>query len=66
MINEYEKKILNFIINNFDLTPNGIIKKLKLREPIYSQTCTYGHFGKNELEWEKLDFVDTIKKEFQI
>ncbi|WP_024655434.1 methionine adenosyltransferase [Borrelia hispanica] len=64
--NEYEKKILNFIINNFDLTPNGIIKKLKLREPIYSQTCTYGHFGKNELEWEKLDFVDTIKKEFQI
>ncbi|UPA12051.1 methionine adenosyltransferase [Borrelia venezuelensis] len=64
--NEYEKKILSFIINNFDLTPNGIIKKLKLREPIYSKTCTYGHFGKNELEWEKLDFVDTIKKEFKI
>ncbi|UPA17867.1 methionine adenosyltransferase [Borrelia puertoricensis] len=64
--NKYEKKILNFIINNFDLTPNGIIKKLKLREPIYSKTCTYGHFGKNELEWEKLDFVNTIKKEFKI
>ncbi|BDU62947.1 S-adenosylmethionine synthase [Candidatus Borrelia fainii] len=64
--NKYEKKILSFIINNFDLTPNGIIKKLKLREPIYSKTCTYGHFGKNELEWEKLDLVDTIKKEFKI
>ncbi|WP_024653896.1 methionine adenosyltransferase [Borrelia persica] len=64
--NEYEKKILDFIINNFDLTPSGIIKKLNLREPIYSKTCTYGHFGKNELEWEKLDFVDIIKKEFKI
>ncbi|BCR21808.1 methionine adenosyltransferase [Borrelia sp. HM] len=61
----YEKKILTFILNNFDLTPNGIIKKLKLREPIYSKTCTYGHFGKSEMEWEKLDFVDKIKKEFK-
>ncbi|AYE36249.1 methionine adenosyltransferase [Borrelia turcica IST7] len=61
----YEKRILEFIINNFDLTPDGIIKKLKLREPIYSKTSTYGHFGKNELEWEKLDFVDKIKEEFK-
>ncbi|WP_445435950.1 methionine adenosyltransferase [Candidatus Borreliella tachyglossi] len=60
---EYENKILNFIINNFDLTLNGIIEKLKLREPIYLKTCTYGHFGKNEFEWEKLDFVDKIKEE---
>ena len=62
----YENRILNFIINNFDLTPDGIIKKLRLREPIYSKTSTYGHFGKNELEWERLDFVDKIKEEFQI
>ncbi|UGQ17173.1 methionine adenosyltransferase [Borrelia sp. RT1S] len=62
----YENRILNFIINNFDLTPDGIIKKLRLREPIYSKTSTYGHFGKNELEWERLDFVDKIKEEFRI
>ncbi|WKC57934.1 methionine adenosyltransferase [Borrelia sp. P9F1] len=62
----YENRILNFIINNFNLTPDGIIEKLKLREPIYSKTSTYGHFGKNELEWEKLDFVDKIKEEFKL
>ncbi|UER67554.1 methionine adenosyltransferase [Borrelia sp. BU AG58] len=62
----YENRILNFIMNNFDLTPDGIIRKLRLREPIYSKTSTYGHFGKSELEWERLDFVDKIREEFKI
>ena len=38
----------------FDLTPNGIIEYLKLREPIYIKTTNYGHFGKEDLEWEKI------------
>ncbi|WNY60174.1 methionine adenosyltransferase [Borreliella bissettiae] len=58
---KYANKILNFIVNNFDLTPSGIIEKLKLKQPIYLKTCTYGHFGKNEFEWEKLDFVKKIQ-----
>ena len=39
----------------FDLTPNGIIEYLKLREPIYTKTTNYGHFGKYNLEWEKIE-----------
>ena len=45
----------------FDLTPNGIIEYLKLREPIYTKTTNYGHFGKEYLEWEKI--IDLKKKE---
>ncbi|MDD3686505.1 MAG: methionine adenosyltransferase [Bacteroidales bacterium] len=69
----------------FDLKPAGIEKRLKLRNPIYRESASYGHFGRSprtivkhfdspysgvkdiEVElftWEKLDFVDAIKKEF--
>lgn len=37
---------------NYDLSPNGIIEKLNLKRPIYSQTAEYGHFG-NGFDWEK-------------
>jgi S-adenosylmethionine synthetase len=39
-------------IEGFDLTPNGIIKTLDLKRPIYEQTARYGHFG-HEFDWEK-------------
>ena len=45
-----------------DLTPAGIIKKLQLRQPIYSQTARNGHFGANNLPWEQLDLAETFKK----
>lgn len=38
-----------------DLTPKGIIDRFKLFRPIYSQTTNYGHFGKPDLPWEKID-----------
>ena len=38
----------------FDLTPEGIIEYLKLKEPIYTKTTNYGHFGKEDLTWEKV------------
>jgi S-adenosylmethionine synthetase len=57
-------ELSNFIINNIDLTPNGIIKKFDLRRPIYQQTAAYGHFGRNEFPWEKLDLVDLFKQKF--
>ncbi|MBQ9280322.1 MAG: methionine adenosyltransferase [Clostridia bacterium] len=48
-----EEEILNYIDQNYDLTPSGIINFLKLREPIYQSTTNYGHFGKENLSWEK-------------
>ena len=45
-----------------DLTPAGIIKKLQLRQPIYSQTARNGHFGANNLPWEQTDLAETLKK----
>ena len=36
------------------VSPSGIIEYLKLREPIYTKTTNYGHFGKEDLEWEKI------------
>ena len=49
-----EEEIVNLIKEKFDLSPNGIIEYLHLKEPIYSLTTNYGHFGKNELPWEKI------------
>ena len=48
----------------FDLTPRGIIRALKLRRPIYRQTACYGHFGRNEdgFTWEEIDRVEELKK----
>jgi S-adenosylmethionine synthetase len=39
-------------VSGYDLTPNGIIKALDLRRPIYEQTARYGHFG-HDFDWEK-------------
>lgn len=49
-----EEQIIKIIKNNFDLTPDGIIDYLNLREPIYSNTTNYGHFGKDNLNYEKI------------
>lgn len=49
-----EEKILELIHKNFDMTPDGIIRKLDLRKPIYSATTNYGHLGKEDLSWEKV------------
>ncbi len=59
-----EEKLVDIITENFDLRPAGIIKMLDLRRPIYKQTASYGHFGRNDLSlpWEKLDKVEELKK----
>ncbi len=48
----------------FDCTPSGIIKRFDLRRPIYRKTAAYGHFGRNEFPWEKLDYVEELKSVF--
>jgi S-adenosylmethionine synthetase len=47
--------ILSKIGSAFELTPQGIIRTLGLKRPIYRQTAAYGHFGKPQLPWEQID-----------
>ena len=54
-------KILEIINKVFNFEPNNIIKELDLTKPIYHLTTCFGHFGKNNLPWEKLDKVEIIK-----
>jgi S-adenosylmethionine synthetase len=44
----------------FPLSPKGIIDHLKLREPIYRKTAAYGHFGRPEFTWERLDATEEL------
>ena len=74
----------------FDMRPNAIVKRLGLKNPIFGETASYGHMGREPFireisikhgsngsgiekkikaqffAWEKLDMVDTLKKEFKI
>lgn len=49
-----EEQIVKLIYNRFELTPRGIIEYLGLRNPIYTKTTNYGHFGKDDLPWERI------------
>jgi S-adenosylmethionine synthetase len=59
-----DEKLTKLIRENFDLTPNGIIKDLKLRRPIYLKTACYGHFGREEegFSWEEVDKATILAK----
>jgi len=48
------KEINKYVKDNFDFSPDNIIKELGLLRPIYKQTACYGHFGKNDLPWEQI------------
>lgn len=62
-----DNELIDIIRKHFDLTPKGIIEKLDLRRPIYSQVASYGHFGRCDLDlpWEKLNKVEELKKEMR-
>jgi len=49
-----EEVIIEKIKEKFNLTPNGIIEYLGLKQPIYTKTTNYGHFGDKDLPWEKV------------
>ena len=55
--------IITAITDTFDLRPGAIIRDLDLLRPIYAQTATYGHFGRElpDFTWEKLDRVDELR-----
>jgi len=59
-----EDQLVKIINKHFDLRPKAIINQLDLLHPIYKQTSTYGHFGRNDLDlpWERLDKVSELKR----
>ena len=73
-----DAEIAEIISNEIDLTPAGIINRLKLRNPIYQATASFGHFGRipnrekfgdkvvEQFTWEKLDLVDKFKEVFNL
>ena len=84
-VNMTDGEIAKKIEQLFDMRPYSIEKRLKLRNPIYSETAAYGHMGREPkvvektfvntegkmkkvkvelFTWEKLDYVQKIKKEF--
>jgi len=60
-----EAYFIKLIRENFELTPDGMIKSLDLLRPIYRKTACYGHFGRTEPEfsWENTDKAATLKKQ---
>ena len=56
------EQLAEIIVQEFTLSPAGIIEMLQLKRPIYSRTSVYGHFGNDlELPWEKTDRVEKLK-----
>ena len=49
---QFDERVAKYINKNYDLTPNGIINFLHLRDIDYTETTCYGHFGKPGLPWE--------------
>ena len=60
-----DEKLIAAVKKHFDLTPAGIIERLDLRKPIYFNTASYGHFGREEpgFTWELTDYADVLRAE---
>jgi S-adenosylmethionine synthetase len=52
------------VAKEVDMTPRGIIRRLRLLRPIYQKTAAYGHFGRDDKDftWEQLDLVKTLQR----
>ena len=60
-----ESQISELVRKHFPIKPADILKELDLRRPIYRKTASYGHFGRDDLDftWEKTDKADVLKQE---
>ncbi|MEK7190358.1 MAG: methionine adenosyltransferase [Patescibacteria group bacterium] len=56
-INEKGENLAEIVRKNFDFKPLSIIKKLDLRAPIFRKTATYGHFGRKNMPWERIEKI---------
>lgn len=61
-----EEEIIELIKTNFDFKPKSIIKQLDLLKPVYKKTAAYGHFGRSEFSWEKLDKVEVLRRDAKL
>ena len=57
-----DSQLVRAVRETFDLRPSAIIRRLDLLKPKYRATAAYGHFGRAEFDWEKLDHVDALKE----
>jgi len=55
------QNIVDRVKSSFDLCPQAIIDRLDLRRPVFKSTAAYGHFGREEFNWERLDSVEVFK-----
>ena len=60
-----DTRLADIVRETFPLTPKGIIEYLDLRRPIFRQTASYGHFGRDEegFTWEKTEKASVLKFE---
>jgi S-adenosylmethionine synthetase len=60
-----DARICELIRKHFPLKPKDIIKKLRLRRPIYKKTAAYGHFGRNDPDftWERTDKAAVLRRD---
>ena len=54
-INENDEDLSDYVNSHFDFRPLSIIEKLNLRQPIYRDTASYGHFGRDGFPWEAIE-----------
>lgn len=57
-----DEKLSEIVLKEFDFRPYSIIRHLDLRKPVYKETASYGHFGRNGFSWEKTDRINDLKK----
>jgi S-adenosylmethionine synthetase len=60
-----DEQILALVQKHFDMRPKAIIDQLDLLRPIYKQTSTFGHFGREGFPWEKTDKAEILKAELE-
>ena len=57
-----DSDLADIIVKEFDLRPAAIIEKLGLKNPVFFDTASYGHFGRENFAWEKTDATGRLKK----
>ncbi|MBV9677553.1 MAG: methionine adenosyltransferase domain-containing protein, partial [Acidobacteriaceae bacterium] len=63
-----DARLAEVVVENFSLTPAGMIQHLNLRRPVYRKTAAFGHFGRTEdtFTWEKTDQSEALREAAQL
>jgi len=56
-----DERLAEIVQSHFDLRPRGLVEMLDLLQPIYRRTASYGHFGRDEFPWERVDKVEVLR-----